>query len=248
MASKRLQLSLFAFLVAVLTVVPWNGSAYAQSTCRAIFNAKPSLAHRLSNAAIVSFEKVQLDGKTEHYIVHLAGGLKAIFKPSPEFWGADASKDVWARKANIEAEVIAYEIDAAMGLGFVPPTVIRNIRGMRGSLQLWVAPDGTRPSRRFLAMLSAFDYLLNNLDRSGADFKATEDSRNLHTARGRPVALDNALALQPLQDFQLYATRDPVNELDLPALQGDFSDGLRALSRDRLRAIMSHPRYDEVLR
>ena len=37
-----------------------------------------------------------------------------------------------------EAEVAAYELDKLLGLNMVPPTVVRRIKGDRGSLQLWV--------------------------------------------------------------------------------------------------------------
>lgn len=252
MLRNRLHLSLFAvrFLVfaAFLTVVPWNGSARAQGACDVVFGATSSLAARLETAEILTFEKADLDGKTEHYIVTFVGGLKAIFKPAPEFWGPGASKDVWARRANPEAEAIVHRIDALMALGFVPTTVLRTIRGMRGSLQLWVTPDGSAIAPRELAKLSAFDYLLNNLDRSGADFKAGEGSRNLLSHRHRPVAIDNALSLQPLHEFQTYASRDPIDELDLYSLRGNFAEGLRAITTSRLREIMPHPRYDSVIR
>lgn len=256
MGHRCLQLFLFAFLVSLLTVVPWIGSAQAQSACFQVFGARSSLAvdrrggiaTKLENAGVATITKAALDGKTEHYLVVLDGGLKAIFKPAPEHWGREATRDVWARKANVEAEVFAYEIDRAMGLGMVPPTVIRTIRGMRGSLQLWVEADGSKPRAGELEKLSAFDYLLNNIDRTGADFRATENSRNLLTKNGRVVAIDNALSLQPLQDFQAYQFRDPVSGLDLEPLRGSFEDGLKRLNRETLRSIMKDPRYDEVIR
>lgn len=247
MANLLRQLSLFALLVAFLTVVPWNGAARAQSSCFDVFSARPSLAHRLETAAIRSIDKVSLDGKTEHYIVVLEGGLKALFKPAPEHWGAGATRDVWARRANVEAEVFAYEIDRVIGLGQVPPTVLRTIRGMRGSLQAWVEADGSKPDAVELAKLSAFDFLLNNIDRTGADFNATADSRNLLTKKGRVIAIDNALSLQPLQDFQSYSFTDPVRGLALEPLRGAFEDGLRRLTREKLRSIMKDPRYDQVI-
>jgi hypothetical protein len=228
--------------------MPWNGAALAQSSCFDVFTARPTLAHRLETSAVQSFDKVSLDGKTEHYIVILEGGLKAIFKPSPEHWGAGASRDVWARRANVEAEAFAYEIDRVIGLGMVPPTVVRTIRGMRGSLQAWVEADGSKPRAGELAKLSAFDYLLNNIDRTGVDFNATAESRNLLTRKGRVVAIDNALSLQPLQDFQAYSFKDPVNGLDLAPLRGAFDEGLKRLTREKLRSIMKDPRYDEVIR
>ncbi|MES2964231.1 MAG: hypothetical protein V4760_10100 [Bdellovibrionota bacterium] len=249
MAKVVRQLSLFACLVAILTVVPWMGSAYGQATCFDVFSPRPRIVRTLETAVVISFEKAQLDGKTEHYLVVLEGGQKAIFKPAPEHWGPNATRDVWARKANPEAEVIAYEIDRVLGLGQVPPTVVRTIQGMRGSLQAWVEADGSKPRLGELEKLSAFDYLLNNIDRTGANFRATENSRNLLTRKGRVVAIDNSLSLQPLQDFQKQPTaRDPVAGLDLGPLHGSFADGLRQLSRDRLRAIMKDPRYDEVIR
>jgi hypothetical protein len=45
-------------------------------------------------------------------------------------------------------EVAAYELDKLLGLGLVPPTVVRVIDGRKGSLQLWVEGAFTELDRR----------------------------------------------------------------------------------------------------
>ena len=45
-------------------------------------------------------------------------------------------------------EVAAWELDKLLGLGLVPPTVARKIRGVEGAVQLWVEDAMTETDRR----------------------------------------------------------------------------------------------------
>jgi hypothetical protein len=45
-------------------------------------------------------------------------------------------------------EVAAYELDKLLGLELVPPTVAREIRGVKGALQLWIEDAMTETERR----------------------------------------------------------------------------------------------------
>ena len=76
-----------------------------------------------------------------------------------------------------QAEVAAYELDKLLGLGMVPPTVVRQIEGKTGSLQLWV--DGCREWKESaqepqaveqnpsISRMKTFDNLIGNWDRQG---------------------------------------------------------------------------------
>src|SRR3990172_7214418 len=80
-----------------------------------------------------------------------------------------------------QAEVAAYELDRMLGLHMVPPTVEREIQGVKGSLQLWV--EGSRSFReakaevpggvawdRTMSRMKTFDNLISNWARSDGDF------------------------------------------------------------------------------
>lgn len=61
--------------------------------------------------------------------------LRGLWKPitrGPKEWAWES----------YETEVAAYQIDRMLGLDMVPPTVVKEIDGQKGSLQLWV--DGCR--------------------------------------------------------------------------------------------------------
>jgi len=76
-----------------------------------------------------------------------------------------------------QTEVAAYEMDKLLGLGLVPPTVLRQVEGKAGSVQLWL--DNSReweesaqePStlewKQSLYRTRMFDELIGNRDRRG---------------------------------------------------------------------------------
>jgi hypothetical protein len=73
-------------------------------------------------------KKAEFDG--EVYFVELDNGLKAVFKSLPK----DDLGDAYA-------EVAAYQASIILGFPHVPPTVMTTIKGMKGSLQLFVETD-----------------------------------------------------------------------------------------------------------
>jgi hypothetical protein len=85
-----------------------------------------------------------------------------------------------------QAEVAAYELDKLLGLDMVPPTLLREIRGQQGSIQLWV--EGVRlyaellskepPKkkwRREQSRMKIFDNLICNRDRNARNYLVTAD-------------------------------------------------------------------------
>ncbi len=68
-------------------------------------------------------KKCDYSGKV--YLVTLKNGLKAVFKSSEGYL----------------AEIAAYKASRFLGFPFIPPTVIRRIRGEKGSLQFFVSTD-----------------------------------------------------------------------------------------------------------
>ncbi|HEY0411235.1 MAG TPA: hypothetical protein VGE42_13320, partial [Candidatus Dormibacteraeota bacterium] len=81
-------------------------------------------------------------------------------------------------------EVAGYRVDAALGFGLIPPTVLRDGPAGPGSVQLFVDAAERRPRReerealeRRLPLLAALDALLNNADRKSAHLLVSRDMR-----------------------------------------------------------------------
>ena len=91
----------------------------------------------LENAEVVSIQELGR-GANNPKLVTLRQGertLRGLWKPiqrGPKEWAWES----------YETEVAAYKIDRMLGLDMVPPTVVKEIDGQKGSLQLWV--DGCR--------------------------------------------------------------------------------------------------------
>lgn len=101
--------------------------------------------------------------------------LHGLWKP------IERGKKEWAWES-YQAEVAAYELDKMLGLGMVPPTVVREHEGVSGSLQLWAenaklyedlqneAPSDPARWERHLSRMKVFDNLISNWDRSPRNF------------------------------------------------------------------------------
>lgn len=88
-------------------------------------------------------------------------------------------------------EVAAYRLARLLGLHNVPPTVLRSIDGVQGSLQLWVEGatsearrrrkglDRVRPARWFrdTQTMAAFDNLIYNFDRNAGNILYDRDGK-----------------------------------------------------------------------
>lgn len=125
------------------------------------------IEHRLQTEAIISKKNMRSflkhEGKTARMthpisLVTLESGLKAVLKKETACYG----------------EVAAYKAAKALGLRIVPPTVLREIKGKKVSLQFYVASsiDLIRAGRGIFKKLrskdvtdkDAFYYLFNQWD------------------------------------------------------------------------------------
>lgn len=88
-----------------------------------VVSMRPMRAHLKSCG-----KRAEFDGDV--YLVELDNGLKAVFKSLPK----DDLGDAYA-------EVAAYEASVVLGFPHIPPTIMTEIKGMKGSLQLFVETD-----------------------------------------------------------------------------------------------------------
>ncbi len=123
----------------------------------------------------VKSEKILGGGIEVSKIVELADGTKAVWKPHPENW---------------KREVAAVEVGEILGMEkYLPPTVVRTIKGEIGSLQefrnggLGIAANYRRAadsiSDRAKADGAAFDYLIGNRDRHNGNWLTSPDYKTV---------------------------------------------------------------------
>jgi hypothetical protein len=176
----------------------------------------------LRTAEVVSREDVGA-GSTEPQRVTLRDDgetHRAIFKTVSGDPGTAADGPA----AHYEHEVAAYRVARLLGLELVPPTVLREIDGQRGSLQLWVegalseegrlAEDLEAPDPEAYefqgARMHVFDALIHNHERNPSNILITTDDWRLHLIdharsfgsrcsrppdlREVPIAVDDELA------------------------------------------------------
>lgn len=105
-------------------------------------------------------------------------------------------------------EVATSDLAHHVGLTFVPPTVMREIEGRHGSVQMFIeeavrATDAFQPGRSLLRRdaekMRVFDYLIGNSDRTVRNLMVRARDRDFV-----PVAIDNGNAFPrgPIPHFQ----------------------------------------------
>ncbi len=115
--------------------------------------------------------------------VHYAGqDFPAVYKPQK------GEQPLWDFPENTLAgrEAAAYRVSRALGLGLVPPTVLRDGPFGPGSLQQYVDynPDYhyfafKRADRQRLRPMALFDWLINNADRKGSHVLVQKRTRRI---------------------------------------------------------------------
>ena len=161
---------------------------------------------------------------------------RAIFKTVRTTGPADSDASTSSRRESYAHEVAAYRIDRLLDLGMVPPTVIRNIDGIEGSLQAFVEgainevnrvqedlnPPNDDEMERQLARIQVFDWLILNPDRP--------DDNLLYTADWRLHLIDHSQAFVPPTRGH-HGTRFRVPQMD-----DDLQARIDSLDEDELIA------------
>jgi hypothetical protein len=106
----------------------------------------------LRHAGIVDMERLPI-GVTRSHKIALSDGARtasAVWKTIDEYEKVKRWQDSPTEihfSDSYRHEIAAYELDKLLGLGMVPPTVARRIRGDKGSLQLWLEGVMTESER-----------------------------------------------------------------------------------------------------
>jgi hypothetical protein len=154
-----------------------------------------------------------------------------------------------------QAEIAAYEMDKMLMLHMVPPTVERDIKGLKGSLQLWLtgvrsfqkaraeAPSGVEWERT-MARMNLFDNLISNWARTDRDFMVDSDWNVALIDHSQAFLSTRELSARPEQIPQLFDRRLVAR---LRSLQGEFLSMRfgRLLLEPQIRAILG--RRDALL-
>jgi hypothetical protein len=118
--------------------------------------------------------------------------LRGVYKP------ARGERPLWdfPRGTLHLREVASYRVDAALGFGLVPPTVLRDGPAGPGSLQLFVDAAERRPLKKErealeekLPLVATLDALINNADRKSAHLLVSREMR--------VWGIDNGLSFLP---------------------------------------------------
>lgn len=198
--------------------------------------AKERVGHGITNPWQVTLE-------------HRGERLVAVWKPLPE-------RVESGHHESYRAEVAAYRLSRMLGLGMVPPTVLRQVGGRPGSMQLWV--EGCRlyveavaharpPLRGFseqTARMRFFDALIDNPDRNARNFLVDDAWRFVLIDHSRALSLPAISRPRPQRDappFPARFDRDllaATRALDIASLDAVLGDlygkaELRTLLRQR---------------
>jgi hypothetical protein len=158
--------------LAVLVLTPIHAAVDSDQSAKTWTENAEELEEILRTNDVVTLKDVGT-GITRPWKATLKKGeetLIAIFKPIKR-----------SREESYQAEIAAYELDKLLGLNMVPPTVEREIRNQKGSLQLWVdncilfnQAEGRPPKplqwTEELSRMQTFDALIFNPDRNAGNF------------------------------------------------------------------------------
>ena len=163
--------------------------AKSSRLCREVFLSNLEIEKELLTGLLVKQDKLQdqlknmgkiPSGTTEAYLVEFNNKFKAVFKPDARGWIS-------------HGELAAYKISEYLGIHAVPPTVIREINGQKGSLQYFVETDvdlkktGSafdRISERQWSDANVFHFIIGQWDRHAGNF--------LIDKWGNLILIDNA--------------------------------------------------------
>ena len=179
------------------------------------------------------------------FLCEIDGGLQVIYKPirgELPLW--DFPEGSLAAR-----ETAAYLVSEALGLGVVPPTILRDGPAGEGAVQLWIdhvgvhrAVDLVNGSDEGLRRLALFDAIVNNGDRKGGHILPLPDGRILGVDHGVTFAVEPKLRTV-LWAWRSKPFTDEERAIIASGVQGLTDDGaLRA----QLSAILDGEEIDAM--
>ena len=185
-----------------------------------------------------------------------------IFLKKGEVEGSGAWKKVKGVEQGFlegwQYEIAAYEMDKLLGLNMVPPTVEREFKGEKGSLQLWmefemsdlermdqniqVPPSKLVNWEKMKYLMRAFDSLIANEDRTQQNIRYVKD--------WRIILIDHSRSFRSSKKFtkNLVYGKNGIKERKLfRILPRTFVENIRSLNFDKIqKAVGSYLKDKEI--
>jgi hypothetical protein len=159
---------------------------------------------------------------------------------------------------NWKSEIAAYRMDKLLGLNMIPPTVGREYKGKRGSLQFWatvetslikIIENKVRIPDEFLDRTERAKYLTRAFDSLIANEDRTQQN-TLYTKDWRCILIDHSRSFLKEPEFRkrlLYGKNASKRPLLFRRLPRAFVDGIKALTAESIRAAVGPYLEDEEI-
>jgi hypothetical protein len=185
-----------------------------------------------------------------------------VFLKKGEVEGSGAWKRVKGVRQGVlegwQYEIAAYEMDKLLGLNMVPPTVEREFKGEKGSLQFWMIFEMSDLERmnqniqvpsskvdnwtKMKYLMRAFDSLIANEDRTQENIRYTKD--------WRMILIDHSRSFRSSNKFikNLVYGKKGIKERKLfRMLPRIFMEKIRGLSSDNIKKAVGSYLEDEEI-
>jgi len=219
-------------LISLILILCHSSLLYCQFTPDELA-LRPQLEEFLKTAAIIDSREIG-EGVTKP----LKLLLKNDFSEHSGCWKNPKGKQMGYLEG-WQYEIAAYAMDKLLGLHMIPPTVEREFKGKRGSLQFWVQSDmsdlermqqGLRVPREKLAQWSkqkyltrAFDCLIANEDRT---------QQNIRYKDWRTIIIDHSRSFRSASKYTkrlMYGKKGLKSEKLIRQLPREFVNKIKAL-------------------
>lgn len=171
----------------------------------------------------------------------------------------DLSGIIKGFKESWTAEIAAYRLSRFLGLNMVPPTVEREFKGRKGSLQLWVEywknfeaitkeklqPKGIKYTYfvRELCLQRAFDNLVSNEDRHQRNYLITDDWRMILIDHSRTFRTTPKFTKNLIYDEKFKEGKNFI----MDTLPRKFYEAIKGLTAASIREIVGETLTDEEI-
>jgi hypothetical protein len=231
-------LSILSLLLAVGQGFPQEAAAVSAKTWA---DRVQEIEEYLKSAEVVSMEESKV-GVTKPKRATLAPGgpVESIM------WKAIRPGRYGGFYESYRSEIAAYEMDKLLGLGMVPPTVEKRVKGDLGAAVMWVAPcqsfkqlggvpgqqgvKGPPPARvaawtQQLTRAKMFDNLIGNIDPNLGNWLVDPEWNLILIDHTRAFTEDKALYHQLVRvDTELWEKMKALDEASITAAAGNWLD------------------------